>query len=152
MTKYTRAGEVFKEHSVELGKEISACQAKITTINNWLDKYEKTDLSTKTIKPVETLDENLGKRVAELELEITNVDKTNRKINQNNTYKQQLAGINIANIPEPVDQRLIKERQDESVTLNKTIKDSEQFINKLNKLHGVVLLALALLTVIRFNN
>lgn len=137
LTKYTRAGEVFKEHSVELGKEISACQAKITTINNWLDKYEKTDLSTKTIKPVETLDENLGKRVAELELEITNVDKTNRKINQNNTYKQQLANINIANIPEPVDQRLIKERQDESVTLNKTIKDSEQFINKLNKLHGV---------------
>ena len=137
LTKYTRAGEVFKEHSVELGKEISACQAKITTVNNWLDKYEKSDLTTKTLRPVETLDDSLGKRVAELELEIANVDKTNRKINQNNTYIEQLAGINITNIPEPVDTKRIKEYEQEATTLAKTIKDSEQFIAKLNKLHGV---------------
>jgi DNA repair exonuclease SbcCD ATPase subunit len=137
LTKYTRAGEVFKEHSVELGKEISACQAKITTVNNWLDKYEKSDLTTKTLRPVETLDDSLGKRVAELELEIANVDKTNRKINQNNTYIEQLAGINITNIPEPVDVKRIKECEQEATTLAKTIKDSEQFIAKLNKLHGV---------------
>ncbi len=137
LTKYTKAGELFKEHSVELGKEISACQAKITTINNWLDKYEKSDLTTKSLKPIEILDDTLGKRVAELELEIANVDKTNRKINQNNTYIEQLAGINITNIPEPVDTRLIKECEQEATTLSKTIKDSEQFILKLNKLHGV---------------
>jgi DNA repair exonuclease SbcCD ATPase subunit len=137
LTKYTRAGEVFKEHSVELGKEISACQAKITTVNNWLDKYEKSDLTTKTLRPVETLDDSLGKRVAELELEIANVDKTNRKINQNNTYIEQLAAINITNIPEPVDTKRIKECEQEATTLAKTIKDSEQFIAKLNKLHGV---------------
>jgi DNA repair exonuclease SbcCD ATPase subunit len=137
LTKYTRAGEVFKEHSVELGKEISACQAKITTINNWLDKYEKSDLSIRVLKPVETLDDSLNKHVAELELEIANVDKTNRKINQNNTYKEQLVNINIANTPEPVDPKLIKEREQEAITLNKTIRDSEQFIAKLNKLQGV---------------
>lgn len=137
LTKYTRAGEVFKEHSVELGKEISACQAKITTINNWLDKYEKTDLTTKTLKPVEVLDDNLAKQVTELELKIANVDKTNRKISQNNTYKEQLANINITNIPLAVDAKLIKQREQEATTLAKTIKDSEQFIAKLNKLHGV---------------
>jgi DNA repair exonuclease SbcCD ATPase subunit len=137
LTKYTRAGEVFKEHSVELGKEISACQAKITTINNWLDKYEKTDLTIKTLKPVEALDDNLAKQVTELELKIANVDKTNRKISQNNTYKEQLANINITNIPLAVDAKLIKQREQEATTLAKTIKDSEQFIAKLNKLHGV---------------
>jgi DNA repair exonuclease SbcCD ATPase subunit len=128
---------VFKEHSVELGKEISACQAKITTINNWLDKYEKTDLTIKTLKPVEALDDNLAKQVTELELKIANVDKTNRKISQNNTYKEQLANINITNIPLAVDAKLIKQREQEATTLAKTIKDSEQFIAKLNKLHGV---------------
>ena len=76
LTKYTKAGEVFKEHSIDLGKEISECQGKITAINGWLDKYEKSDLTTKTIKPVEILDDDLAKQVAQLELEIANIDKT----------------------------------------------------------------------------
>jgi len=138
LTKYTKAGEVFKEHTLELGKTISACQAKIATINNWLDKYEKTDLVQKSFIIVPELDESLPKQVAELEIEIANVDKTNRKINQNNTYKSQLDKLNI----EPIvgskpDLTLLTKLRSEHTEHLKTVKDGEAFIKKLITLSGM---------------
>jgi DNA repair exonuclease SbcCD ATPase subunit len=138
LTKYTRASEVFKEVTLGLGKEIAECQAKITTINNWLDKYEKTDLTVKSFHIVETLDSELPKQVAELELEIANLDKTNRKIIQNNTYKQQLNSIELK-IPGPakIDQQHIKRLQQEQAEHMKTVRDGEAFVKKLNSLQGI---------------
>jgi DNA repair exonuclease SbcCD ATPase subunit len=138
LTKYTRASEVFKEVTLGLGKEIAECQAKITTINNWLDKYERTDLTVKSFHIVETLDSELPKQVAELELEIANLDKTNRKIIQNNTYKQQLNSIELK-IPGPakIDQQHIKRLQQEQAEHMKTVRDGEAFVKKLNSLHGI---------------
>jgi DNA repair exonuclease SbcCD ATPase subunit len=138
LTKYTRASEVFKEVTLGLGKEIAECQAKITTINNWLDKYERTDLTVKSFHIVETLDSELPKQVAELELEIANLDKTNRKIIQNNTYKQQLNSIELK-IPGPakIDQQHIKLLQQEQAEHMKTVRDGEAFVKKLNNLHGI---------------
>ena len=138
LNKYTRASEVFKEVTLELGKEISECQAKITTINNWLNKYEKSDLTIKSFHIVETIDSELPKQVTELELEIANLDKTNRKIIQNNTYKQQLNSIDLQ-IPGPaeVDVQHIKKLQQQQAEHMKTVKDGETFIKKLNSLHGV---------------
>jgi len=138
LTKYTRASEVFKEVTLGLGKEIAECQAKITTINNWLDKYERTDLSVKSFHIVDTLDSELPKQVAELELEIANLDKTNRKIIQNNTYKQQLNSIELK-IPGPakIDQQHIKRLQQEQAEHMKTVRDGEAFVKKLNSLQGI---------------
>ena len=138
LTKYTRASEVFKEVTLGLGKEIAECQAKITTINNWLDKYERTDLTVKSFHIVETLDAELPKQVAELELEIANLDKTNRKIIQNNTYKQQLNSIELK-IPGPakIDQQHIKRLQQEQAEHMKTVRDGEAFVKKLNSLQGI---------------
>ena len=137
LTKYTKAGEVFKEHSIDLGKQISECQGKITAINGWLDKYEKSDLTTKTIKPVEILDDSLAKQVAQLELEIANIDKTNRKINQNNTYIKQLDSIDLVNGAKPIDQAKLKHAQQQQTECMKTVRDGEAFIKRLNSLHGI---------------
>jgi DNA repair exonuclease SbcCD ATPase subunit len=137
LTKYTRASEVFKEISLELGKEVSAAQAKVNTIRSWLDKYEKMDLSIKQAVEVEQLDPKLEQRVAQLNLEITNIDKTNRKIVQNNTYKQQLNAIELV-FPPPaaVDEQHIRQLQQEQTEHLKTVKDGELFIKKLKSLSG----------------
>jgi DNA repair exonuclease SbcCD ATPase subunit len=138
LTKYTKASEVFKEISLELGKEISSTQAKVNTVRGWLDKYEKTDLTPKQLVAVETLDPKLEQQAAELNLEISNVDKTNRKIVQNNTYRKQLESINLDFNPhEPVDEQLIKKLQQEQTENMKTVKDGELFIKKLKNLSGV---------------
>lgn len=138
LTKYTRASEIFKEISLELGKEIAECQAKITTINNWLNKYEKSDLIVKNFYIVETLDNNLSKQVTELELDLANLEKINRKIINNNVYKQQLNNIdlNLSNSTS-VDIEQIKKFQQKQAEYMKTVRDGETFIKKLNNLHGV---------------
>jgi DNA repair exonuclease SbcCD ATPase subunit len=138
LTKYTRASEVFKEISLELGKEISGTQAKVNTVRGWLDKYEKTDLTPKQLVVVETLDPKLEQQAAELNLEISNVDKTNRKIVQNNTYKQQLNAIDLTFPPvAAVDAEHIRKLQQEQTEHMKTVKDGELFIKKLKNLSGV---------------
>lgn len=137
LTKYTRAGEVFKEHSIDLGKQISECQGKITAINGWLDKYEKSDLTPRQLRSVETLDDSLAKQVTQLELEIANVDKTNRKINQNNTYVKQLDGLELISGAEPIDTAKLKAAQQEQTECMKTVRDGEAFIKRLNSLHGI---------------
>lgn len=138
LTKYTKASEVFKEISLELGKEISANQAKVNTIRGWLDKYEKTDLTPRQLVQVEILDPKLEQTAAELNLEIANLDKTNRKIVQNNTYRQQLNSINLYfNIGEAVDEQEIRRLQQEQTENMKTVKDGELFIKKLKNLSGV---------------
>jgi DNA repair exonuclease SbcCD ATPase subunit len=138
LTKYTRASEVFKEISLDLGKSVAECQAKITTINNWLNKYERSDLSIKELQPVEILDNDLPKQVTELELDLANLEKTNRKIIHNNTYKQQLNNIDLQlPAPDKVDTEHIKKLQQQQAEHMKTVKDGEAFIKKLNNLHGV---------------
>jgi len=138
LTKYTRASEVFKEISLDLGKSVAECQAKITTINNWLNKYERSDLSIKDLQPVEILDSDLPKQVTELELDLANLEKTNRKIIHNNTYKQQLNNIDLQlPAPDKVDTEHIKKLQQQQAEHMKTVKDGEAFIKKLNNLHGV---------------
>jgi len=56
---YTKAGEVFKEISTELNKEIAACQAKVNTVSSWLNKYIDIDLTPKALTPEPELDPQL---------------------------------------------------------------------------------------------
>ncbi|NDC03964.1 MAG: hypothetical protein EBZ81_13570 [Betaproteobacteria bacterium] len=138
LSKYTKASEVFKDISLELGKEISSTQAKVNTVRSWLDKYEKTDLTPKNLNLVETLDSKLETKCAEIGLEIANLDKTNRKIIQNNTYKQQLSIINLDfSSCKTVDLKEINKLQEEQTENMKTVKDGELFIKKLKNLSGI---------------
>ena len=138
LTKYTRASEVFKEISLELGKEMGEAQAKITTINNWLNKYQKADLRPKQLEVVEELDTTIQQQIVHLQNELANIDKTNRKIVQNNTYKKQLNSIDItASTPDKVDLSQVKQMQQQQAEHMKTVKDGEAFVKKLNSLHGV---------------
>lgn len=136
LTKYTRAGEIFKDLALELGKEISECQTKVNTIRSWLDKYEKADLSIKPLVLVETLDLTLEQTAAKLNLEISSLDKTNRKISQNNTYKQQLKNIELISV-QSIDDNYYKSLQQQHTEQLKTVKDSETFIKKVKNLSGV---------------
>ncbi|NBW21463.1 MAG: hypothetical protein EBR82_77245, partial [Caulobacteraceae bacterium] len=80
----------------------------------------------------------LEERIAELNLEITNIDKTNRKIVQNNTYKQQLSTIDLDfSAIKPIDAQKIKKLQQEQTENMKTVKDGETFVKKLQNLSGI---------------
>jgi DNA repair exonuclease SbcCD ATPase subunit len=107
--KYTKALDVFKELASGMSKQVDTISAKIETINNWLTKYSKTDLTIKELE--EEIPEPVGMReqVVLLNKELTNISTTNKKISQNNTYKTVLASINIDSPYTKPDHPLLKE-------------------------------------------
>lgn len=140
--KYTKAQEIFKEVATSVGKEITIVDSQIKTVNSWLDKYGSTDLTLKEYVEVPVVADHLISGQAEITAKLSNLEQTNRKITNNNIYKQVQAGISLFPIPpEPssLDQT-IKTKADnaatEQIELNKSIRDSQLFVKKMNGLSG----------------
>ena len=140
--KYTKAQEVFKEISQELSKDISVVQSQVNTVNSWLEKYSKMDLSHKEYCEVPLIDDSLVTETADLDTQIRGLESTNKKITQNNTYKQIQSKIKLFPLPEtPMDNvsKLnpeVKQLNTNSIELNKSVKDSDAFIKKIGSLQG----------------
>jgi DNA repair exonuclease SbcCD ATPase subunit len=140
--KYTQAQEVFKETAQELSKDIAQVQSQVNTVNAWLDKYAKTDLTPQELVEVETVDAEQLVELDKLNSSITNIESTNKKITQNNTYKQIQGKLKLFPIPEKptADPKPLRVEAStlstESVELSKTIRDSQAFVKKIGALHG----------------
>lgn len=140
--KYTRAQEVFKETSQELSKDIAAAQSQVNTVVAWLEKYSKTDLNLKQLNSVPEPDTAAIHSAAVLEVSISSIESTNKKISQNNTYKQLQSKIKLLPIPEKPTQDITatqtkgKVLNTETIELQKTVKDSTAFVEKITKLKG----------------
>lgn len=140
--KYTRAQEVFKETAQELSKDITAVQSQVNTVSAWLDKYAKADLTPMPLEPVSAIDAEQLVELEQLSSSIKNIESTNKKISQNNTYKQLQAKIKLFPIPDkpttdpkPLQTEASK-LNTESVELSKTVRDSQAFVKKIGALHG----------------
>ena len=141
--KYTRAAEVFKEVSTQLTKDIAGVQSQVNTVSSWLNKYEKTDLTLKETIETPELNHVIITEASVLESSINGIESTNKKISQNNTYKQLQSKIKLLPIPEKpsADIEGIKSQEkalsNQVVELQKTVKDSKAFVQKMTKLEGV---------------
>jgi DNA repair exonuclease SbcCD ATPase subunit len=133
--KYTRAAEVFKEVATQLTKDIAAVQSQVNTVSSWLNKYEKTDLTLKETIAVPELDTGLLTETSALESSINSIESTNKKISQNNTYKQLQSKIKLLPIPDKPEEG-VEGYQAEVAKLSKTISDAESFVKKMKALHG----------------
>jgi DNA repair exonuclease SbcCD ATPase subunit len=133
--KYTQAGEVFKQAAAEVGKDLAQAQAKLDTIQQWIAKYSKTSFEPKGYTPVSILDDSLVAEVSRLSTTIQDIEKTNKKITQNNTYKQLKDKINVLSVPDKptldIDSVLVKKAE-----YDKTIQDATLFKQKMETLHG----------------
>ena len=133
--RYTHAQEVFKQISQDLAKEIAQVQTQVNTVTSWLAKYEKTDLNLRDFVTVTPLNQEQLTNVAALETTISGIEQTNKKISQNNTYKQLQAKISLVPIPQQPSES-IEPLQAEVATLTKTITDADAFVKKMRALHG----------------
>lgn len=133
--KYTRAAEVFKEVSGQLSKDIASVQSQVNTVLSWLNKYEKTDLTLKEIVPTPELDTELIAKAAALDSSINSIESTNKKVSQNNTYKQLQSKIKLLPIPERPEEG-VEGYQAEVAKLSKTVSDAQSFVKKMKALHG----------------
>lgn len=139
--KYTRAQEVFKEAAAELGKDIASTQSKVNTVKAWLEKYESTDLNPKPLQELPQLDDSLVQKSGELQQTLQNIEQTNKKISQNNTYKQLQANIKLLPLPDkPVEDASLSARSalanKLAIEAKKGMEDSRAFVKKINGLSG----------------
>ena len=133
--KYTKAAEVFKEVATELTKDIAAVQSQVNTVSSWLNKYEKTELTLKETIEVPELNTVMITEASAVEFSINSIESTNRKISQNNTYKQLQTKIKLLPVPDKPEEG-IEGYQAEVAKLSKTVSDAESFVKKMKSLQG----------------
>jgi DNA repair exonuclease SbcCD ATPase subunit len=102
LSAYTKAADIFKELSTQANKLVDVSQAKVQTINSWLTKYEKEDLTPKVLvnEPIAPLEETT--KLAQIRSELASLVTFNKKVAQNNTYRTILEGLVICNWQDPV--------------------------------------------------
>jgi len=133
---YTKAGELFKEISTELNKEIAASQAKVNTVKSWLAKYADVDFTKKDLKPEPDLDPQLEQTHANLTNQLAALEQTNKKISQNNGYKKALNDIVLKPVGQPPQVDLVDLKSQLAVAKQeKTTADT--FIKKLQNLNSL---------------
>ena len=135
LSKYTKAAEIFKEITTDLSKDIATSNSKVSTVNSWLNKYESTDLTIKPTIEIPEMDTKLYSETLILSQQLDSLEATNKKIQQNNTYKQLQAKINLLPIPDKPEEG-IENYQSEVAKLSKTVSDAQTFVKKMKALHG----------------
>jgi DNA repair exonuclease SbcCD ATPase subunit len=140
LDNYVKYFEVFKDMSRELSSEISGMQGKTATIEKWLNdnKLDDTTLLPKLDLPIYSEEDE--KSLRSLQLEFENISETNKKINTNNYWKEQLKSIDLEkfrNITETVESVDVYPLQTKSGIMAGEQVQLERLINKYEELGGI---------------
>lgn len=132
---YSKYGESVKATAKELSLEIDSCSAKLSTVSSWLAKFSSQDLSKRELRDLpEPLGDELSK-INHLKEQIANIDANNKKIAQNNKYKEILASIDLTSVPQPTEDLVLVKvalvhAQNEVVKYTKVIKGTGPILDK----------------------
>jgi DNA repair exonuclease SbcCD ATPase subunit len=135
LNKYTEIGEVFKNELKSIEKELSILSGKFSTTEAWLEKYRKSDLTEKPIQEVPDYPKHWQEENAELLQRLTTLEQHNKKILQNNKYKELLDSIKLE-APGPKPELDLNALLQEKAVVEKTAKDSVAFVQKLRSLNS----------------
>lgn len=133
LSRYVEASDIFKAAVKDVTEEVTICATKIKTTEDWLQKYKNFDLNKQELLTVPESPRNIIEEVSDLRENIKNIDSHNKKIIQNNKYKELMDSIVVEPVPE-------KPAQDtaaystEKIECTKTVKDADAFIQKMSKL------------------
>ena len=133
---YVKLFEIFKEEARKSTLTLNSIESKIATIEKWLSSNKLSDTSilpTSEIS-IDTLEDE--QELATLMMEIKNISEKNRKISQNNTYKDMLSKIDIEEAKSCTISGVesYDEFQSELGTLSGVVTGSKNILHKLSKL------------------
>jgi len=133
LTRYTEAGDQFKRLHQDLGVLVAGAESKLRTIQDWIDKYNKQNLEQKPLLPVPPQPEDDISQYASIRETISTISAKNKKISQNNTYKEIQSKLQILPVPEKPTEN-INEYITKRAEHDKAAQDAQQFIRKLTNL------------------
>ncbi len=95
LEKYVKYFEIFKENSRVLSGEVSHIQGKVDTIEKWLNDNNLEAPSVLSKLDLPKISEKDEEELSSLQLDFKNISEINKKINQNNYYKEELGKIDL---------------------------------------------------------
>jgi len=133
---YVKLFELFKEESRKHNINLASIESKIGTIEKWLHDNK---LSDTTILPLEEISIDTSedeKEVANITIELENISEKNKKIVQNNTYKDMLSKIDLQKAQSCTvsEKRSYDKLQSELGNLRGAVAGSKKLLAKLEKL------------------
>ena len=139
LENYVELFDIFKEASRLVSSEITGIQAKIDTIEKWLVDNKLRDTTILPMLNLEIDTEEDEKALRFLEKEIENISEKNKKISQNNHFKEALQQINIQEAQSSTIEGVesYDHLQAELGEHKGTLTGSQRLIEKLNKLGDV---------------
>lgn len=133
LSKYVEYGDIFKQALKEVETELAKAESSRSTVYSWIEKYQSTSLTPMALVDVPSTPSDLSEKIAGLKESLKTIDSTNKRIIQNNKYKELRDAIVVelpGKKPELDTSKLIGEKAENA----KTVKDSEAFILKMRKL------------------
>ena len=136
LDEYVELFETFKVESKNAEDALSVAKGKLSTIEKWLENNKLTSMTPKVLlnlpKPLEEDEKSLRQLLTELE----NISSKNKKISQNNQYKNLLKGINITEINkiEVSEKESYDYLQEKSGSLGEAIRTQQQAVRKIESL------------------
>jgi DNA repair exonuclease SbcCD ATPase subunit len=133
LNKYVEIGEYFKEELKTLDKNLAVINTKINTTDSLIKKYSKEPQEQKALVEVLNYPKDLEEKNAVLLDRLRNLEKLNKRVIQNNKYKELLDSI-IVELPGEKPKLLVNTLITEKAEHDKAVKDSSAFILKMNRL------------------
>lgn len=87
LSKYVEAADVFKAAAKEVNEQVIILTTKVTSNNNWIEKYQNTDTTTKTLLDVPETPREVVEEIAELTAKVKSIETDNKLVVKNNSYK-----------------------------------------------------------------
>jgi len=133
---YVKLFEVFKEESRKTSITLSSVEAKIATIEKWLQDNKLSDTNIVPLEKISIDTSEDEKQCAEISLELKNISEKNKKINQNNTYKEMLSKIDLQKAQSCTisEKQSYDKLQSELGSLRGVVTGSKKLLAKLEKL------------------
>ena len=133
---YVKLFELFKEESRKHSVNLTSIESKIATIEKWLQDNILSDTNVLPLQKLSIDTEDDEKELATLTIELENISEKNKKIVQNNTYKDLLMKVDIQSAQNcTITQKYSYDKlQAELGTLRGVVAGSKKLLEKLEKL------------------
>ena len=135
LSKYSEAGDVFKDELKTLELEQKVTDTKIEGTRTFIKKYENADLTIRVEKTIPERPTHVENHLRTLRSQLQDIEAINKKVLQNNKYKELLSAI-VLEPPGTKPELDVDSLKISKAEHQKTIKDSSTFIAKMKALSG----------------
>ena len=136
LENYVKLFDLFKEEAKTASSNLTSIQSKIATIEKWLKDNKLSDTTILPMLEVSIDTEDDEKALRSVMMEIQNISEKNKKISQNNQYKDMLSKIDLDDIKNlgNLSKQSYDSLQAEMGSIKQAVAGSQRLLDKMSKL------------------